>query len=78
MLNEIYSATKEKPVSLVEVLETLNKSLINFDNKQNGMHSNKHDISDLKKRIKYCKNSMEKKRLEQELNLLYKKRKRKK
>ncbi len=34
------------------------------------------DISSLKKKIKYCKNPMEKKKLEQELNLLYKKRKR--
>lgn len=32
----------------------------------------KQDISTLKKRIKYCKNPMEKKNLEQELNALYK------
>ena len=36
----------------------------------------KQDISTLKKRIKYCKNSMEKKKLEQELNALYKEHKR--
>ena len=30
------------------------------------------DISSLKKRIKYCKNPMEKKKLQQELNALYK------
>lgn len=36
----------------------------------------KHDISTLKKRIKYCKNPMEKKKLEQELNALYKEHKR--
>lgn len=38
--------------------------------------SPKQDISTLKKRIKYCKNPMEKKKLEQELNALYKERKR--
>lgn len=38
--------------------------------------SPKQDISTLKKRIKYCKNPMEKKKLEQELNALYKEHKR--
>ena len=36
------------------------------------------DISSLKKRIKYCKNPMEKKKLQQELNALYKEQKRRK
>lgn len=36
------------------------------------------DISSLKKRIKYCKNPMEKKKLQQELNTLYKEQKRRK
>lgn len=36
----------------------------------------KQDIPTLKKRIKYCKNPMEKKKLEQELNALYKEHKR--
>lgn len=36
----------------------------------------KQDISTLKKRIKYCKNPMEKKKLWQELNALYKEHKR--
>ena len=36
----------------------------------------KEDISSLKKRIKYCKNPMEKKMLQQELNALYKEQKR--
>lgn len=36
------------------------------------------DISSLKKRIKYCKNPMEKKQLQQELNALYKEQKRRK
>lgn len=34
-------------------------------------------ISNLKKRIKYCKNPMERKQLEQRLNVLYKEQKRK-
>ena len=38
--------------------------------------SPKQEISTLKKRIKYCKNPMEKKKLEQELNALYKEYKR--
>ena len=36
----------------------------------------KDNISSLKKRIKYCKNPMEKKKLQQELNALYKEQKR--
>lgn len=36
------------------------------------------DIPSLKKRIKYCKNPMEKKKLQQELNTLYKELKRRK
>ena len=40
--------------------------------------SPKEDISSLKKRIKYCKNPMEKKKLQQELNALYKEQKRRK
>lgn len=36
----------------------------------------KQDIPTLKKRIKYCKNPMEKKKLERELNALYKEHKR--
>jgi hypothetical protein len=36
----------------------------------------KQEIPTLKKRIKYCKNPMEKKRLEQKLNTLYKEHKR--
>lgn len=36
------------------------------------------NISSIKKRIKYCKNPMEKKKLQQELNALYKEQKRRK
>ena len=48
-------------------------------NKQIGYEVNlwfKQSPSILKKRIKYCKNPMEKKKLEQELNALYKEQKR--
>lgn len=38
----------------------------------------KDNVSSLKKRIKYCKNPMEKKKLQQELNALYKEQKRRK
>lgn len=38
----------------------------------------KDNIPSLKKRIKYCKNPMEKKKLQQELNTLYKEQKRRK
>lgn len=39
--------------------------------------SNAFSVSDMKKRIKHCKNPMEKNRLEKELNSLYKERKHK-
>ena len=38
----------------------------------------KDNVSSLKKRIKYCKNPMEKKKLQKELNALYKEQKRRK
>lgn len=38
--------------------------------------NSKDNVSSLKKRIKYCKNPMEKKKLQQELNALYKEQKR--
>lgn len=41
----------------------------------NEVQSKQDTISSLKKRIKYCKNPIEKKNLERELNDLYKKRK---
>lgn len=41
----------------------------------NKVQSKQDTISSLKKRIKYCKNPIEKKNLERELNDLYKKRK---
>lgn len=77
ILNEIYLVTREKPVSVVEISELLNEPLTKFGENQSRIHSNKDNISSLKRRIKYCKNPMEKKKLEQKLNLLYKNRKRK-
>lgn len=40
--------------------------------------NSKENVSSLKKRIKYCKNPMEKKKLQQKLNALYKGQKRRK
>ena len=54
-------------------LEELNKMFSEIDTEIIDTES----ISNLKKRIKYCKNPMERKQLEQELNVLYKEQKRK-
>lgn len=53
--------------------EELNKMFSEIDTEIIGTES----ISNLKKRIKYCKNPMERKQLEQRLNVLYKEQKRK-
>ena len=52
-------------------VEELNKQIVDEVNLWS-----KQSPSILKKRIKYCKNPMEKKKLEQELNALYKEHKR--
>ena len=52
-------------------VEELNKQIMDEVNLWS-----KQSPSILKKRIKYCKNPMEKKKLEQELNALYKEHKR--
>lgn len=78
VLIEIYSSTEEKPISLVDVFGLLGEEFNKSKNNHNENCSNKDNISNIKKRIKYCKNPMEKKKLEQELNLLYKERKRNK
>lgn len=54
-------------------LEELNKIFSETDTEIIDTES----ISNLKKRIKYCKNPMERKQLEQKLNVLYKEQKRK-
>lgn len=52
-------------------LEELNKMFSEIDTEI----INTESISNLKKRIKYCKNPMERKQLEQKLNVLYKEQK---
>lgn len=54
-------------------LEELNKMFSEIDTEI----IDTENISNLKKRIRYCKNPMERKQLEQELNVLYKEQKRK-
>lgn len=71
VLRKIYSIEKEKPMSIADILGVLNKLI---DDKNS---LNKNDISSLKKRIKYCKNPMERIKLQRELNVLYKNKRRK-
>ena len=59
--------------SALTLLEELNKMFSEIDTEIIDTES----ISNLKKRIKYCKNPMEQKQLEQRLNVLYKEQKRK-
>ena len=63
-LKELLESMRPYP-SLSEVLDEI----------CNEVQSKQDTISSLKKRIKYCKNPIEKKNLERELNDLYKKRK---
>nr|DAZ45198.1 MAG TPA: centrosomal protein [Caudoviricetes sp.] len=65
-LKELLESMRTYP-SLSEVLDEI----------CNEVQSKQDTISSLKKRIKYCKNPIEKKNLERELTNLYKKRKRK-
>ena len=67
--------TQEDPIA--ELLETINEMHFGDNFPIECPEPPKQDISTLKKRIKYCKNPMEKKKLEQELNALYKEHKRK-
>lgn len=64
-LRELLESMRTYP-SLSEVLDEI----------CNEVQSKQDTISSLKKRIKYCKNPLEKKNLEKELNDLYKNRKR--
>lgn len=57
--------------SALTLLEELNKMFSEIDTEIIDTES----ISNLKKRIKYCKNPMERKQLEQRLNVLYKEQK---
>ena len=65
---------QEDPVA--KLLETINEMHFGDNFPIEYLEPPKQDISTLKKRIKYCKNPMEKKKLEQELNVLYKEHKR--
>lgn len=65
---------QEDPVT--KLLETINEMHFCDNFTIECLEPPKQDISTLKKRIKYCKNPMEKKKLEQELNALYKEHKR--
>lgn len=65
---------QEDPVA--KLLETINEMHFSDNFPIECLEPPKQDISTLKKRIKYCKNPMEKKKLEQELNTLYKEHKR--
>lgn len=65
---------QEDPI--VKLLETINEMHFGDNFPIECLELPKQDISTLKKRIKYCKNPMEKKKLEQELNALYKEHKR--
>lgn len=65
---------QEDPVT--KLLETINEMHFGDNFPIECLEPPKQDISTLKKRIKYCKNPMEKKKLEQELNVLYKEHKR--
>ena len=65
---------QEDPVA--KLLETINEMHFGDNFPIECLEPPKQDIPTLKKRIKYCKNPMEKKKLEQELNALYKEHKR--
>lgn len=65
---------QEDPIA--KLLETINEMHFGDISPIECPEPPKQDISTLKKRIKYCKNPMEKKKLEQELNVLYKEQKR--
>lgn len=65
---------QEDPIA--KLLETINEMHFGDNFPIECLEPPKQEISTLKKRIKYCKNPMEKKKLEQELNTLYKEHKR--
>lgn len=65
---------QEDPVA--KLLETINEMHFGDNFPIECIEPPKQDIPTLKKRIKHCKNPMEKKKLEQELNTLYKEHKR--
>ena len=76
---KMLSALREISERMSVITETVAKNIY-IVIKSDEFESNKildDDITSLKKKIKYCKNPLEKKNLEQRLNIAYKKRKRK-
>ena len=73
-LEQKYKEVQEDPIA--KLLETINEMHFGDNFPIECLEPPKQEISTLKKRIKYCKNPMEKKKLEQELNALYKEHKR--
>lgn len=65
-------------IDIKAVLTTMGTSSFMTLIDENTFEPPKEDISSLKKRIKHCKNHMEKQRLQRELNALYKEQKRRK
>ena len=61
-----------------EISALVGTSSIEFLIDESTFEPPKEDISSLKKRIKHCKNHMEKQKLQRELNALYKEQKRRK
>ena len=81
VLNDAERAKDKKaPIGVDVTIENFSDEIIDvidlLDDLALAPEPPKQDISTLKKRIKYCKNPMEKKKLEQELNALYKEHKR--
>ena len=60
-----------------DLIDILNKQNTDWNSNILILQHKSEDMSDLKRRIKYCKNHMERKKLQQELNTLYKNRRRK-
>lgn len=81
MFEQIVGHTREeseKKELLFRGLESLSSEPESLSSIVEDISSNKevvHDISALKKRIKHCKNPLERKQLEKELNLAYKEKK---
>lgn len=65
----------EKGLTFQDFINKCSKEVQKILTKENTLQEN---ISNLKKQLKYCKNPMEKKKLEKQLNELYKERKKKK
>ena len=64
-------------IDIESVLTTMDTSSFMTIIDETTFEPSKEDISSLKKRIKHCKNYMERQRLQRELNALYKEQKRK-